>query len=105
MHRLLEHLDVTLLVNDLLGTIFAAGVVYQLWRGRDYRWIMNVLVLMVVLMACFLLVTLVDFYRAVDWDRGLFTLPVIRGLIFRMPITVTLAWMIWRIYAYRKRQT
>lgn len=95
---LLPFLRMLMLVTDGVG-IFAMYTVAQYYRPKPFSWATPVVILYVffyVMTVVFVALTISDLLVILKVSAYWATLPIVRGLTFRLPITIAALWMIHR---------
>lgn len=98
----LEFFQGMMIFVDTVG-IFASVMLANYWkRGKKQPRIFSLYVLFVVLTWVFIALTISDVLVITKVSAWYATLPIVRGLTFRLPLALVEIWMLLRVYGASK---
>lgn len=97
----LDFFKVLMLCTDMLG-LLASILLTNYWRGygRGEPRIFEIYVWCLVHVGQFVVLSVSDFIVVFQFDVWWATLPIVRGLTGRLPITLTELWILLRIHRF-----
>jgi len=95
-------LQQTLLVSDGILAIMSTMIAIYWWQtDRAYPRIFSSIVFYTTLSVVAICLTISDII-VIGGIQSWASLPIVRGLVFRLPLAIVTAWMVFRMYIFKR---